>query len=246
MPFILSGVIFLMVSCKKKEGPQGPQGPAGPSLSGTLVGYTDVYDSYGTLQKSDSVVVSISGKTALTDTSGRFVISGLTTGVYELNISKNNYQSTKIPSLNFVGGGTQYITNRIAITQSPSFTITNLAFTNTFGTITYTATANASDPKARKVILFFSKNSNVSSAPSAYIGTLIANIPGGSSNAISTISSSNMAQLGINSGDVVYAIAYPISNANNASVYFDTNTGKLFYNNLNTSGASAVASFTAP
>ncbi len=241
---LMLALIFL--GCKKKEGAQGPQGPAGPSLSGTLVGYVDVYDSYGTLQKSDSVTVSIVGKSnlSLTDSSGRFSMSNLSTGIYEVNFSKPSYQSTKIVSLNFVGGGTQYITNRIGITQAPVFTLSSINFSNTFGTITYTLTASASDTKARKSIVFLSKSYNVSS--SNYMGTQIANITAGGSNAIGTISATNLYQMGINSGDAVYAIAYPISNANNASTYYDTNTGKTFYNNLNLSGATSVSSFTAP
>ncbi|MCX7728833.1 MAG: carboxypeptidase-like regulatory domain-containing protein [Bacteroidia bacterium] len=240
--------VLTLLSCKKKEEPQGPQGPPGPSLSGNLVGYVDVYDSYGALQKLDSVLVNVTGRSAgsLTDTLGKFTITNLTTGTYELNFSKPNYQSTKIPSLNFVGGGTQYISNRIAITQAPSFTISNLGFSNVFGTISYTITASASDVKARKVIMFLSKNSNVSSSPSSYAGSLIANIAAGSTNAIGTISASTLSQLGFNSGDVVYAIVYPISNANNASVYFDVNSGKMFYNNINTLGASPVVNFMVP
>ncbi|GIV30251.1 MAG: hypothetical protein KatS3mg028_1317 [Bacteroidia bacterium] len=240
--------MVLVSACKKKEGPQGPQGPAGPSLSGNLVGYVEVYDSYGVAQKADSVVVSIVGKpfSVLTDTLGKFLISGLSTGVYEVDVSKTNYQSSKIASLNFVGGGTQYITNKIAITQVPSFTISSIGFSNTFGNITYTVTAANSDSKARKAIIFFSKNTNVSSSPPTYAGTMIVNIPQGSSNAIGAVSGSTLSQLGFNSGDVVYAIAYPISNANMASVYFDTNTGKLFYNNINTSGGSSVVNFMVP
>lgn len=238
----------ILISCKKKEGPQGPQGPAGPSLSGTLIGYVDVYDSYGNLKKSDSVNVSITGKgiSVLTDTLGKFTINNLNTGVYELVISKPTYQNTKIPSLNFVGNGTQYITNRIGITQAPAFTLSNLGFSNTFGTITYTITASTSDTKARKAIMFLSKNPSVSNLPSTYIGSIIANITAGSTNAIGTISSTQLSQMGFNSGDMVYAIAYPISNASNASVYFDTNTGKLFYNNINTLGNSNLGSFVAP
>lgn len=244
----LLAILMALTACKKKEGPQGPQGPAGPSLSGNLVGYVDVYDSYGTLLKSDSVIVSVTGhsNSAMTDTSGKFVISNLSTGVYEINFSRTNFQSTKIPSLNFVGGGTQYITNRISITQAPAFTLSSLGFSNVFGTISYTVTASNSDPKTRKSIIFFSKNPNVSNLPSTYIGNMIANIGANSSTSIGTISSSNLSQMGINSGEVVYAIAYPISNANNASVYFDTNTGRAFYNNLNLSGATTITSFIAP
>lgn len=246
--FILITSSVLFSFCKKQEGPQGPQGSAGPSLSGTLVGYVDVYDSYGALQKSDSVTINVTGKSisAPTDTMGKFVISNLTTGTYELVISKPTYQDTKIPSLNFVGGGTQYLTNRIGITQTPAFTLSNLSFSNIFGTISYTVTASTSDSKARKAIIFLSKNSNVSNNPSSYASTIIANIGAGSTNAIGTISSSNMTQWGFNSGDVIYAIAYPISNANNASIYFDTNSGKIAYNNLNLSGATVISNFIVP
>lgn len=248
---LLAGIAVLSITACKKEGPQGPQGPAGPAgpaLSGSLVGYVSVYDSYGNIQKSDSVTVSITGSSnsAITDSLGKFTITNLNTGTYEINFSKTSYQSTKIPSLNFVGGGTQYITGKISITQAPSFTLSSLNFTNNFGIITYTVTANTSDPKARKVIIFLSKNSNVSSTPSSYEGTIIANISAGSSNAVGTISSSTLSQFGINSGDTVYAIAYPISNANNASVYFDVNTGKTFYNNINVSGATPISNFVAP
>lgn len=247
----LVGMAVLSMTACKKEGPQGPQGPQGvpgPSLSGSLVGYVDVYDSYGTVQKSDSVTVSITSlsKSAITDSLGKFTITNLNTGTYEITISKPSYQSTKIPSLNFVGGGTQYLTNRIAITAVPSFTLSSLNFTNNFGIISYTVTASASDSKSRKVIIFLSTDSNVSSSPSSYKGVIVGNISAGGSTAIGTISSTVLSQLNVSSGSTVYGIAYPISSADKASTYFDVNTGRTFYNNINTSGATPISSFIAP
>ncbi len=250
---LVIAVVSTFISCKKDgpQGPQGAQGASGPSLSGSLVGYMDLYDSYGYMQKSDSVVISVVGKsnTAISDSTGRFTITNLTTGIYEIDFNKTNYQSTKLPSVNFIGGGTQYMGQsgaKIQMTKIPTFSLSTAAIATTTSSVTYTISASTTDTKPRKIIVFCGTHSSVSSSPLNYLTTTINNIAIGNISCTGTIPLNTIYDLGFVSGQTAYFIAYPISVANNASTYLDVSTWKTIYNNINVNGATPTFSILVP
>lgn len=247
---LVIAVVSTFISCKKDgaQGPQGAQGASGPSLSGSLVGYMDLYDSYGYMQKSDSVAISVVGKsnTAISDSTGRFTIANLTTGTYEVDFNRTNYQPTKLPSVNFVGGGTQYFGAKIQMTKAPTFSLSAASISTTTISVTYTISASATDTKPRKIIVFCGTHSSVSSSPLNYLTTTINNIAMGNISCTGTIPLNTIYDLGFVSGQTAYFIAYPISVASNASTYLDVSTGKTIYNNINVSGATPTFSILVP
>jgi hypothetical protein len=245
----LTACAAIFASCSKTgpAGPAGASGPAGPNLTGTLEGYVELYDQYGVLvSPASGVSVTIPGRTT-TDTTtatGMFTISNLTTGTYELDFAKAGYGSTRAVSLNFVGGGTQYIQNHTAMAQPPSFTISNITLTTLGSQITCSVTASSTDTKARKAILFVSNTPGVSSSPANYLGFTTVNIAANSANGAGTISAGTLNGAGIVSGNTLYVAAYPISANTSASVYADIATGRQVFNNI--SGTAITATVTVP
>ena len=255
---ILSATIIVvaLTSCTKTgaKGPAGSNGATGPSLSGTLDGYVDLFDQYGDLMSpANGVQITIPGKTG-TDTtinSGIFQIPNLTTGTYEVDLAKTGYGSIKVNSLNFVGGGTQYVAAHIQLTQPPNFTLSGFTVgTSTVALnpgVTFTVTPSSSNTKGRKVIIFFGNASTVSNVPGNYLGYQIVNIPATATAIITTIgASATLYGAGAVTGSTIYLVAYPISDNSSASTYADIATGKTVFNNLLTTSSVATQTIVVP
>jgi hypothetical protein len=244
-------IAIALTGCKKPaDGATGPAGATGPNLSGTLEGYVDLFDAYGDLTaNAASVYVTCPTKsgTDSTASNGMFTKS-LSTGTYEIDFAKTGYGAIKIPSLNFVGGGTQYINGHIQMTQAPTYSLSTIA-TGTatsagLTAISVTVTPSGVDTKNRKVICFLGTSGSVSYLPGNYTGTAIINIPANATTGVGSISVATANAAGVASGNVntIYIAAYPIAVNNAASTYGDPATGKTIYNNINT--ASSVTTST--
>ena len=241
----VAAMVILFTGCSKPKdgapGAAGASGAQGPILSGNIKGYVDLFDSYGDLATNASnVYVSVPGISAVdsTSTNGMYT-KNLTTGTYELDFTKSGYGAVKIISLNFVGGGTQYIANHIQMTQAPVYSLSAINSATVAGqnAITLTVTPSSADTKARKVICFIGTNSSVSYLPTNYTGFVIVNIPANATSGTGSISTTIAYEAGIPSGSSVYIAAYPIAVNNNASIYSDVSTGKTIYNNINFSSS---------
>lgn len=246
---VVAACAVIFVSCSKTgpAGSSGATGPAGPSLSGTLEGYVELYDQYGILvSPASSASVTIPGRTdtSVTSATGMFTVNNLTTGTYELDFAKPGYGNMKVVSLNFVGGGTQYIQNHISMAQPPSFTLSGVTLNSVGGTITASVTASSTDTKGRSVILFLSNAAGVSSSPANYLGYTTLSIAAGTANGAGAIKAATLNGAGIVSGNTLYVAAYPISANTSASVYADIATGKQIFNNI--SGTAVTATVTVP
>lgn len=240
-------IAILLTGCSKpKDGAAGTNGVAGspgPLLSGSLKGYVDLFDAYGDLAANASnvyITIPVIAGTDSTSTNGMFTKT-LTTGTYELDYSKSGYGAMKIISLNFVGGGTQYISNHIQMTQAPIYSLSAItsatAMAQGQGVVTVTVTPSATDTKARKVVCFIGTSSSVSYLPGNYSGVVTINIPANSAIGFGSISTTIAYEAGIPSGNSIYIAAYPIAVNNTASIYSDVATGKTIYNNINSSSS---------
>jgi hypothetical protein len=267
--FLIAAVVVIaLTGCKKPadgvNGTNGANGATGPALAGTLEAYVDLFDQYGDLMTpATGVYVTCPTKsgTDSTNASGMFTKS-LTTGTYELDFAKTGYGAMKIPSLNFTGGGMQYIQGHIQMAQVPTYslltatglsvgTTTLPANNNNAGpALTVTVTTAATDVKNRKAIVFYNTSATVSSTPGNYLGFQVVNIPvlstGSTSGSTNIPVSASLYESGVTSGSTLYLIAYPISFNANASAYSDVTTGKTIFNNVNTSGATSVQSIVVP
>src|ERR1017187_6563834 len=136
--------MLLATSCTK-TGATGPAGAAGgtgstgPALTGTVVGYVDLFDQYGELLPASAAgeVYLTSPNLAANWKDSTYVSSGgantysttLTTGTYQFNVTTKTggFGNLLINSMNFVGGGTQYNTAHIQLAQVPTFSVTGLS-----------------------------------------------------------------------------------------------------------------------
>lgn len=264
-------VLLLATACTKTgaTGPTGPvgangtTGPVGPALTGTVVGYVDLFDQYGELLPAsaagevyltspnlsgwkDSTYVNTAGANTYSTT--------LTTGTYQFNLSTKtggfgNYQ---INSMNVTGGGTQYNTTHIQLAQAPTFSVTGLSVGTSTSTtnpaVTTTVTVAGGDiAKSRKAIIFFGSASTVSSNPSTYLGYTTVTVSPNSYTVAANIScTSTLFPAGADSSMTIYLNAYPISYSSGASTYTDVNTGKVIFNNIGTTTISSAVSVIVP
>ena len=229
--------LLSLTSCKN-----GDPGPTGPTLTGDVIGYCYIYDVLGTnVVNHSGVLVTAEGsnKSAITDSSGRFFITGLSTGTYNIAYSKSGYGTRKTISYQFVGNGQAYL-GPVGISQLPVFSITNLRAVKSADTIKISGTLTGSLPIGNRWIrLFFGKSSGVSFNPSDYLY----NIPVGAGNASTTFSTNMSAQsfygFGSAAGQTVYIIAYSESYVIDS--YIDILTGKFIFPNLNKTPSNIVS-----
>ena len=263
--------ILLATSCTKTgatgptgaAGSNGANGATGPALTGTVVGYVDLFDQYGELLPASSAgEVYLTSPSLISWKDSTYISSGgantysttLKTGTYQLNITTKmgGFGNYIINSLNFIGGGTQYNTAHLPLTQVPTFSVTGLSVGTSTSTtnpaVTTTVTVAGGDiAKSRRAIIFFGSSSTVSSTPGNYLGYITVPISPNSYTVSANIScASTLFPAGADSSMTIYLTAYPISYNIAASSYADVSTGKTVFNNLGVSTISAASSIVVP
>lgn len=239
-------VFALVLGCK---GPEGPAGPPGSSLEGDIIGIVALVNADGSQPSNRSgVTVGLEGLplTTTTDSNGRFVLSNLNAGIFNINYSKPGYGSSKTVRYQFVGGGQAYVGN-VTLCQPPSFSVSSISFggISGAGTVSINVQLSESATEQRRVFLFFGENSSVSSNPQNYVGQISSTVTFSSGSGVGFLSQSTLRNAGIASGTTAYVVAYAANQGFLNSGYVDVNTGRFVYTNLSGS-ASNVISFAAP
>jgi hypothetical protein len=231
-----------LLACKKEkvEGPPGPQGPAGANGSnstGTIRGTVPQFDQYSVKQSSglNTTTVSVDGTniSTVTDAEGKYGISGLAPGVYDLSYIKPGCGLAKMQQIVFPGNGT--LSMNCDVYEKPSY-----SFSNGFAKDTIMFGAHylkygfqlAPVNKTRYYLVLYSNTSSVNIAdPLSYFhssqNTIFSNA--------STVSSQSQFTGGIfdefDSGATLYLKFYPMSNS---ARYTDLVTGEDVYTNVGT------------
>lgn len=248
-------VLAAMISCKKNttQGPTGPQGPQGAtgqsgSASGKIIGFVTFYDQYGTKQKSDtSMVVSIAGtgKTAKVDTSGKYTLSNVSTGEYNLYFSSANYGMGGLPGVSFAGNGSLYVPT-VSVSQVPTFSVTFAGAGASGNIVTLVYNVNSSYSAQRKLAIYANNNASVSDDPQHFTFNTNGFITANQTTYTLSLGANIFTSNGYTSGQTVYLKIFPISyNGFSSSTYQDTLTGKTVYTSINKPGA-ATCSFVMP
>lgn len=237
---------IIEIGCK---GDTGPQGPAGPLTAGTITGLVNLIDTNG-MQPTNKggITVSIGGTSTsvMTDSTGHWTLSNLNTGIYEIDISKNTYGSTKHLNQQLVGGGTLYIGSDF-LSEAPNF---NVALTtdsngNGFVKVKGTLSWTTSQMSVRNIILFIGNQSNVSSNPANYLGINNFTVSDTATVFSVNITSATFNGFGIATGSTCYITAYSASAIpSECSRYPDQATGRFFYTSLG--NQSNVLTITTP
>ncbi len=239
---LLFSLPILFAACAKDgaEGPQGSQGPAGPSLTGNLKGYVSLFDQFGShvLLDQDSALVTLAGTAhqAYSDSTGKYAITGLSTGVYTVNCAKSGYGANQVNSLEFTGGGDVY--RDIRISAIPTFNVDSISLIADPNVVTITGSI-AMDTRVRTVLVFVGSGSNTSNDPAHYLGSYNRNVPANQGNFMLTVPLSDLANLGIASGQTAYFAAYgATANYNNSSSYEDLATGRTWFTAVSSTPAN--------
>jgi len=219
------------------------------ALSGDIVGYSTLYDlNENPIANDTGITVSVEGEnhTTTTDSMGQWDLAGLTTGIYNIDISKPGFGMRKILDFQFVGGG-QANAGTVPLFQIPTYSVTklsdtillenNLVLSGTFSNPTPTNLVTAF------AYVFFDTVSSVSSDPKNYLYAL-----GPFSSPSDTTFSQNLPlsylqKSGFQSGQTVYMVAY--ASSSNPVGYTDFASGNQVLTGLNPA-ASNVVSFIMP
>jgi len=251
---LIAALLFIMASCSKTgpDGPQGPQGPSGPAYNtGSIFGFITLYDQYGakvgtaSSLKGIKVIIDGTSKVALTDSTGKYSFSNLNTGTYSITITDTvnpQYAASQVNNIAILLGPSQH---DVHLGQIPTFTFTSLTMTDTIrkgiaGVIdtNFVAIRGNINPdfNTRTILVYFGSNSLVSSNPANYFGVNSFTIPANAKTFLFYIDQTVFENAGFTSGSTVYFMTYPAGiNYASASEYEDLNTGRLIYNDINTS-----------
>jgi len=235
----VAGMVALITGCNDS--------PQTLVLSGDIVGYSTLCDLNGNPIPNDTgITVSVEGKnlTATTNSLGQWDLAGLTTGIYNIDISKSGYGSRKILDFQFVGGG-QADAGNVGLYQIPSYSVTKLSDT-VENTIVYISGIFSgplpTDLMFASLYLFLDTVPSVSSDPKKYLAsTSITNAADTSFSA--GINPTYLQKSGFSGGQTIYMVAYA-SSANPVG-YTDFETGNQVFTGLNPT-ASNVVSFKMP
>ncbi|MGZ4037983.1 MAG: carboxypeptidase regulatory-like domain-containing protein, partial [Bacteroidia bacterium] len=251
---LVGAIAFVLgiTSCKKGDtgpaGAQGAQGNAGPVLTGNLKGYINHFDLSGakisTGLAGDSVFIDNTTQTAVTDASGMFSFSGLSTGVYNLTVKRAGYGWTKIQSVQFTGGGDLYRNGNISnipTTNANTFmaydtTISGVNYVRVRGTIPATTYI-----QTLAVFVGNPGNSTVNSSSTNQTSVYMINIAVNATTYSKNIPTAELYDLGYASGNTVYMAAYTIGGNANASSYVDETNDKTVYTAIGTTPLYANA-----
>ncbi len=262
---VLSIALVVATSCKKGDtGPAGVAGPAGPSLTGNTQGVVTLYDVGGskqlssTLQAGDSLILTNNSSGAVmktvTSATGGFAFNNLSTGTYNVVVSKPGYGKVISQGVQILGGGT---TDRnFALSVIPNTNVISAAASDT---ALVNGTGNTAENYVRirgyvpvsssetTVIVFVSipGTNSTSSAVGNWSANYTATILPGATKFTISIPTSSLYDLGFPGGspttNFAYFAAYIVGGNTNASSYIDWTTGQTVYNALSSTPVNVQA-----
>jgi hypothetical protein len=231
-------LIILISGCDKSE-------EIVPDLKGTLKGRISTLDEFGNqINDNGNILIQLEGTdpllSTLTDITGRYEITGIPTGTYNLAISKESYGTIKLQGSRFVGGSEPVYFNTSLVKES-STTIENLSL-ETVGSAIYAkgiVNHNYSNHWSTPWIILFIHNENNPSGEN-YLQDQFVDFKGESGSELYSVLSLDRNQFP--SGSTIYVVAYGRSFP--ALMYIDIFTDQLRYSSLGK--GSNIASITIP
>ena len=232
--FFLSLLIVLSFfsSCAKDEG----------LLTGSLIGFVSLYETDNTFVEDRSgVVVSVDGKkiSTQTDTNGRYVLSGLTTGTYNLTFAKSGYGTVKEIGFQFTGGDEPAYLYTKSLAKIPSYNVTGLTATISENGIEFRGTFSGTSLSLyNHAVIFLGKSANVSSAPSNYTYAVSGATYFDSTVMFGSIFKEALVDM-YKKGQTIYVVAY--SESMRGDMYIDLATNRYYSSALGTIPSNVVS-----
>ncbi len=246
-PSVLTLIIALSIA-----GCTGSTGPAGPSLTGSMTGFVTLFQSDGSRASDHSgVIVCIQGtsRSAMTDSTGKWTISGVSTGTYNVTYTKQSYGMSEQQGVQFVGGDIACYAGKIIMAQPPFFLVAldpvkTIADSNALY-VSFTTAGVAKGIEIAFLIAVGTDSSVSASDPTKYLySAIFTNV---SNSGAANVFASTLGSAGFTSGTPAYVVAYPLCYYNGGfeySSYLDHATGRTGYTSLG--AASSVIRLIVP
>ncbi len=148
-------ILLNLLGCSKSEETL--------SLKGNIVGFVNLFDEEGNeIDDKSDVTVSIEGldKSVKTNENGRYKLSNIPAGTYNLTFDKTNFSSYKRFSYQFIGGNIPALVNNTYLYESPNIELKNIDITYEDNKIIIFGDINTTNQV--RVQVFMNANSNVS------------------------------------------------------------------------------------
>ena len=246
--FIMIPIVALLLSSCGKRDNHDILTAAAP-ITGTMVGYVDLYDQYGDyLSNASGITVTLpSGQSTMTDANGKYILSGIPIGYYNILFTKTGFGTAESTSQQILGSDTLFITGRKQMSQIPNFQASsiNLGFSKNNVNLVITGTVNTTDPKVRRLIFFANDSSLVSANPSSYKYTNTVNVLSDSTNYSLSVPLSTLYAAGFGSGSTIYIAAYGSAYQSGSSATFSSVYGRSQFNAIS-AATPPVASIKLP
>jgi hypothetical protein len=224
---VISVLLIALGGCKGDEGAVGPPGPGGSGLKGNIFGSVTLYTEDGIKESSFAgVSVYIEGRsdTVLSDSLGRWKLANVPAGIHTIALAKAGYGFTKMPQVQFVGGGDLYLFPTF-LSEPPSYTVNTVQVTIDLQGIIVHGTLSTSLPEMRSHLLLFGKVDPMRTDPYSWLQS-DGPVTYASESTFATPprDSSFFTEYGFHSGDTIHVAVYPSSEYNNG--YFDFVSGR--------------------
>jgi hypothetical protein len=239
----LIALALLLVACNLDSQNLG--------LSGNMIGYVVLHDLNGfTLQEDTGITLAVEGGgytiVTNTDSAGEWEIAGLTTGSYNIIVSKSGFGTYKLLDFQFAGGGQAHI-GTIDLYQIPPLSVTGLSDSVADGALLINGSFSGTLPSAQNAhaYVFLGKSPTVSSDPGTYLTYLpVENSSNGRTFSVNYGNdTTRLLNAGFATGQTVYVVAY--GSSFNPIGYIDSTTNRAVFTGLNPV-PSNLDSFTVP
>ncbi|HLR32486.1 MAG TPA: carboxypeptidase-like regulatory domain-containing protein [Fodinibius sp.] len=149
-------------------------------LTGEIVGLVQPYDQWNQIitgpsgQKGIKVQLEGTSYSALTDSSGRYVLDDVAASTYTIALSKSGYGTNKLPFYQFVGGGRDFVQGGrpIDLGKTPDYQITLDSIHTTPRYVVCTGSIKATIPEdgQASIVTYVADSSEISNEdPSTYM-----------------------------------------------------------------------------
>ncbi len=233
-------VIAIIVSSGCK-GPTGLEGATGSQLKGDIFGYVDVYDVNGK-QVADRRGVYVQTEETSTgeqsDSTGRWTLKDRMAGIYTITASKTGYTNSSVAGFQFVGGGNAYLNSTLGIIELPTYSIKSVLVagktTDSIGQqLSVDIFPSPLVSETRSFFIVYGKTPGVViNSSDAMVTSQVSYVYKGAGSASFSLKNAinSLKNLGMQSGENVYAVVYPSSaHINNIGIYTDPLTKKTIF-----------------
>jgi len=223
---IISNILIFLLGCDKNE--------ENTLLEGNIVGFVNLIDETGNeVEDKSNVNVTIEGLSSSVNTNedGRFELSNVPAGTYNIIYNKTGYGSFKRFGFQFIGGNIPALLYETSLYEQPKIDIQSLDIS--FNDNIITIKGEITEQKYFAVKTFINDSSNVSYENYDYASVVYNN---GNSEFTKFVHNIFLSKTPYSQGDMVYLVIYFI-NPNEEYSYYDYEKEEYVYSSYKKSSS---------